>query len=335
MKVLKYLLPVSIVLVALFVVSILPAKGAAPVGNYLVLNGGYVKSSNSDVSAPSGFSFEAWIRPSNTSGIQPIFTARNNIGGADSYNYLVGLNGGSLAFNYTYGSGSRVLITAGNIPSEVWTHIAVTLSSTNARLFINGQQVFNNNTSVSGFHSIGPDNYLGTSFVSADQAVFSINSSFDNPFRSGFGIQADGGTFIGDIDEVRVSSAARDISGLWTSGTYNSQLTTDNPTILLWHLDEVRGADSAHDSSGHARDGVLTGDDSQIHFFGILPTPTPWTYSLPTFGRTRWVLPTLSIPNLNPQPTTASSPTTPVPQPTANPDDIRGGWERPIRPSFR
>jgi hypothetical protein len=83
---------------------------------------------------------------------------------------------------------------------------------------------------------------------------------------------------------------------LWNTGVYYSQLTTDNQTVLLWHLDEARGIETASDSSGNNRSGTLEGGDSQIHFYGILPTPTPWSYSLPSINWQRPVLPTLSIP---------------------------------------
>lgn len=99
MKTIKYLFSVSLLLILLTIVFNSPAEAAAPYGNYLEMHGGYIKAISSDVTSPNGFTFEAWVKPDSTSGIRPIFVVRNYNGGVDDYNYWVGINGGSLAFN--------------------------------------------------------------------------------------------------------------------------------------------------------------------------------------------------------------------------------------------
>jgi hypothetical protein len=85
--------------------------------------------------------------------------------------------------------------------------------------------------------------------------------------------------------------------------------------LLYWKLDGARGQTSVIDSSSYGKNGVLVGTDSQIHFHGILPTPTSFSgYVFPTLGivRPTWVLPTSA------------------PLPTI---DMSGGLVRPTRPA--
>lgn len=280
----------------------------APIGNYIQLLGGYIRTTSSDGASLPVFSFEAWIKPDSVSGVQKIVS----IGDKDtnSLHYEVGINGGSLSLRFNFGVASLKLITAGNIVADTWNHIAVSITSAYTKLFINGKEVI----STSGADNLLP---IGKNIV--------VGRSY---LEQGF----DGSAYKGDIDELRISTVSRDVASLWSAGVYDSPLFADQGTFLLWHFDEVRGQTEAQDSASYNYHGLLVGGDKQIHFFGLPPTPTP--FALPTIYWQRPVLPTLSLPDrfrttprvVTPTPTEEGNDISPTPT------DIRQGihFDRPV-----
>ncbi|MCL4339361.1 LamG domain-containing protein [Patescibacteria group bacterium] len=283
MNFLKFLFPVVVAFIILAIIAVMPASAVAPIGNYIILSGGYVRTSNPSQAVPSSFSLEAWVAPDSVSGQQTILSVGDKSTG--KLHYEVGINGGSLIFRYNYGSGSQTVVSAGHLTPEAWNHIGVVLSAQATKLYVNGVQVI----SVQGASGLLP---IGT------------NIDLGGSFTEGFFNQSG---FTGDIDEVRISSTARDMAGLWVSGAYNEPLAVDSNTVLLWHLDEARGFNVAQDDSGNNLAGVLVGGDGKVHFWGVLPTPTPFSFSNGVINWTRPVLPTLSL--------TFSTLTMPTPNP--------------------
>lgn len=269
-----------------------------PAGNYLVLNGGYMKTNISNF-PPSAFDFDAWIYTGNVNGISHILSVGNKNTG--QLNYEVDINGGSLSFRYRYGNGSQVLMAAGEISPNAWNHIEVAVSSVNAFLSINGQKVMTR-SGATQLAPIGDTIVLGDSF---QESFFSENS------------------FKGLIDEVIINDAE-----------ISAATVPPPPPMLLWHLDEARGQTIAVDSSGNHLDGQLIGGDNSVHFFGVLPTPTPfvfptWGFSfvLPTLPQLRSPFPTQRVTPVNP----TASPTGSIPAPTPITDtSLR--TNRPIAP---
>lgn len=283
------------------------AEATAPIGNYLELYGGYLKAVSSSATSLNAFSFEAWIKPESTSGIQKILSIGDAASG--KYHYEVGINGGSLQLNYRYSTNSYRIITSGSALPNVWNHVAVTIDGEETRLYLDGKRIY----TASGawqIMPIGPDIVVGRSYLEL----------LGNDI------------YKGTIDDVRISSALRNISELWNGGAYNGALSADSDTVILWHLDEKRGESIAHDASGNDVDATLIGADTKIHFFGILPTATP--FILPTIEWRRPVLPTLSFPRktdgTNPMPT--PTPEAEIPTPTTF---LPFRFERSARTSFR
>lgn len=254
---------------------------AAPYGNYLELNGGNVRASSPFTSPPLAFTFEAWIKPGDINGVRTIISI-----GDSSPRYAVNINGGSLSLSFTHAPNSQTVITAGHLTPNTWQHIAAVISAQSTQLFINGVSVITINNAPSLF-PIGDTITLGDGFK-------------------------------GTIDEVRISDSARNVTALWQNGMYNVPLSPDTATLLLWHLDGVRGETTTVDNSGNNISGAFIGSDSQIHYFGVLPpTPTPTSFPIPTL-RFRFVLPTISLPPsfLPSSPTpTLSLPQSPTPTP--------------------
>lgn len=271
---------------------------AAPFGNFLELSGGYVKTTSSSMNFPSSFDFSAWIRPTSVDGIQKILSIGEKSG--NKLHYEVGINGGSLSLRFHHGSFSQTLITAGHIDPSVWTNIGVSISSQNIKLYINGSAVI----TTSGVNDLLP---IGDTIV--------LGGSFTEPSSNTEGFQ-------GAIDDVRIPN-----EGIFIA-TYPPPPAA---SFLFWNLDETRGEWIAHDGSLNHLDGTLIGGDSKIHFFGILPTPTPFSsFALPTIRWNRPILPTLGFPYLNP---TSGSQPTPTQTQQANPSptsSIRDN--RPVLP---
>ncbi|OGF99968.1 hypothetical protein A2Y99_01425 [Candidatus Gottesmanbacteria bacterium RBG_13_37_7] len=297
--------------IILLLFSLIPirfqAEAEAPIGNYLILNGGYLKSTTDLNYSPSAFTFETWIKPVSVSGIQTILSIGNK--NTRRFHYEVGINGGSLSLRYHYGIGSQNVITAGNISSGTWSHIAVSITSSYTRLFING---------IETYSTLGADNLLpiGESLTVANSYLESSGAS--NSFK-------------GEIDEIRISEIERDVSTLWDNGTYHNYLIPDHNTVILWHLDESRGKTVTVDGSHNSFNADLVGGDAKIHFYGVLPSPTPIV-----FPTSRWQLPTLPAisfpsryvtPRISVIPTVTYAPTS-APFPTIN------RYYRPTRPVY-
>ena len=300
----------AVVLIAAALLAKHTLLAAVPAGNYLELLGGHVKATLPADQTPQGFTFEAWVKPDATNGQQNILSIGNKA--SSKFAYEVGLNGDYLFFNYRYGTNSTSYITVGsntdNVPATVWTHIAVALSSQSIKLFINGHQ-FYSSSGVTNLVPIGDTSVLGNSYL---EALFGAK------------------IFRGKVDEVRISNVNRDVAALWNSNVYQNALGVDGSTVLLWHLDETRGVTIAQDASANNFDGSLIGGDSKVHFFGVLPSATP--FSLPTISWNRPILPTIRVPF----PTYSNPPNSPTPTDSDSnpiPTTIRD-WPRPSRPVF-
>lgn len=279
---------------------------AAPLGNYLELNGGYVETTTNSSFIPEVVTIESWIKPKSTSGTQTFLW----IGNAENKDphYELGINGGSLALSLVYATKSQIIITTGSINPNVWSHVAVVVSNTTTKLYINGSSS-RSFPGASHLASLGKTIIVGRSFTQNNQK-----------------------SFIGGIDELRVSKGLRDISTSWATGVYNFPLSPDTDTSILWHFDETRGQKIALDSSLNGYNGTLTGEDSSVHFFGVLPSPTPFV--VPSIRWLRPVFPTLSLPDSR---LPSLAPTFPdtgslVPTPSFG-SNLRP--PRPSRPAFR
>ena len=145
-------------------------------------------------------------------------------------------------------------------------------------------------------------------FVNGNQVISTGGGTNLNPAGPniilGGGITGTG-NFFGEIDHVQVSS-------------------NGNP-LLIWNLDQSRGETIALDSSANAINGTLTGGDSKVHYFGILPTPTKFIFVLPTLPSVRRI----SIPVF---PTNGPNPTGTGEQPSWNFDSDSVRSSRPVFP---
>ena len=184
-------------------------------------NGDYIQSTNNiDFSSQtSNFTFECWLRPNSTSGINRILQL-----GPDSYAeqlyYQVN------TFTAVVG-GSTVLIRAiVSLPTDSWTHIAYVRQGTGRTLYVNGTQV-----GSGGSANMPQNGKVGIGY-----------SPSAAPTQ----------TWDGYIDEARLSNVVRYTSN-FTPAT--SEFTKDDDTIGLFHFDGTNGSTDIVNSAG--ADGVI------------------------------------------------------------------------------
>jgi hypothetical protein len=218
---------------------------------------------------PTQWTIECWIYPTafNTFANQ-VFGAKiagNNAGiGAIITNGSIAMNLGSTfgVWNITSGSGSTALST------NTWTHIAITYDGSNYRFFTGGTL----RSTVSSTTAVWPVAWsnliLGDSYN-----IFGGSGTFKN-----FGT-----SFMGYIDELRVSNSARYTSG-YTPAT--SPYTTDANTLVLHEFETMQP--------------YITPTTSQDVFYGSPNVFTSYYRQKPTSNNTLYTY-IISSPGYNPQ----------------------------------
>ncbi|MBF0327280.1 MAG: tandem-95 repeat protein [Alphaproteobacteria bacterium] len=174
------------------------------------------------------FTLEGWVKPGSTANWQRIFDFSEN---ADEYMFLtVSADTGKPRFAL---SGAGDGTTESRLDSSValaqnsWSHIAVTLSGTTAKMYINGAEVAS-----------------GT--INVDRSGFTIANAWIG--KSG---NAGDPNFVGSMADMRVWSTAR------TASQINRNMNADisgTTGLQAWYK-----GDSANDSTANARHATNTG----------------------------------------------------------------------------
>lgn len=180
------------------------------------------------------FTIEAWIfyeGPLGTGQSDEILRKDNEYVLAIADTGLSGISTGHLIF--AFGSNPPGCSAAGGwcdaggpVPTGAWTHVALVATTDNTKTYINGQLQM----TYGGLSTLDP---------------------FFHPLLIG---GTDVRSFNGRIDEVRLSSVARDPADF----CFSTPCAPDPDTIGLWHFDEADGM-VAFDSSANALDGQLNG----------------------------------------------------------------------------
>jgi hypothetical protein len=207
-------------LLALVAILALPqAAEAQPFRTYLGFTGGathgYVRVPHSSALNPTGgFTFEAWVRLDTPDGCRSI--AGKNYTQA----WWIGICGNTLR-SYLKGGGSSH--DGGVVPTDTWTHIAVTFDGSNRRHYVNGEL-------TGTFAETGP--------LTTSTSELRIGSDVSWQF-----------TPDGRIEEVRIWNVARSVSQL--RANINVPITTAQAGLV-----------AVYDFQGDYDDIVSTNDGS-------------------------------------------------------------------------
>ena len=121
------------------------------------------------------FTIAAWVRPENTGNYSRIFDIGDNATptfSAGAYLFLTPSNGSAVSFGITSAGSGGTQRISGTAPLSggVWSHVAVTLSGSIGRLYVNGSLVGSNNAMTLNPAALGGITraYLGRSPVGHD-----------------------------------------------------------------------------------------------------------------------------------------------------------------------
>lgn len=223
----------------------------ATAGNALSFGGSAYVAAGS-LSIPSNFTIEAWIRPTSTPGETYVFAKdRSGQGGAqcrfgllatgEAFFILSDANGGTYGL---YGS-DYALRSPAALPSNAWSHVAVTKSGAQFVLYVNGASVAQVTTS-SIFSYGGPavELRIGGRVASNGTAL--------------------AGGFNGTIDEVRLWNVARTQGEIVARMRSPIGLSSPEAANLVasWRFDEGSGTTAADEKS--AANGTLVGGPTWV-----------------------------------------------------------------------
>jgi len=215
----------------------IPAGGAAgprvsgQLGKAVKLNGGgeYVNLPAGIVAGLSDFTVSAWVNPASNDTWARIF----DFGTGTTVNMFMTINGGGagLRFAITTGGGGaeQQLTGGGQLPLNVWSHVAVTLSGTTGTLYLNGTPVATN-----------PNMTLHPSTLGSTNQNWIGRSQYPDPFLN---------ATVDDLNIYDLALSPAEIAAL-AGGEPGAGDVAD------YEFDENGGA-TVIDSSGHGRNATI------------------------------------------------------------------------------
>lgn len=203
-------------------------------GNALRFNNGSYVSVGNTLAIPPDFTLEAWIRPMSFNNER--YIAAKDRQGQSAGQFRLGVdNGGRLFFIMTDAGGNAHgvytteyrLISPAAVPTNAWTHVAVTKSGAQFALVINGAAVTNITASASF-------NYGGPAVDFRIAARVASDGTDDN------------GAFDGAIDEVRLWNVARTPAMIAASRSMAIVAPYPANLVAYFRFDEGAGTSTAN-----------------------------------------------------------------------------------------
>jgi uncharacterized protein len=212
----------------------------------------YIDLPSSVLGGAAAITIAGWVKPATAANWARVFDFGNN---TQRYMYLTTRNGGGVprfAITTNHAGGEQGINGTAALPTNAWSHLAVTISGTTGTLWVNGVAVGTNpsmtlNPSVLGTLT---NNWLGRS-----------NYANDAPYAGG-------------LDDVNFWSRAltpAELAELQTGPAAASSVGAGD--LASYALDETSGGALA-DQSGRARTGTLRrtwGDPSHPGFLAAYP----------------------------------------------------------------
>ena len=196
------------------------------------------------LSGPS-FTLEAWIRPSK-SNLENDFI-RQFKGSNTSGDLIFGLQRDTRKLGFFYRSWGEAnwMYTDAVLPLHAWSHVAVTCDGDMLKVFFNGQKV--------------------SEFPRTGAAPFK-----PAPVSLALGSDASGGTFYGDLSDVRIWSVCRTEQQVFETFSRKA-LTGGECGLEAWMpLDEVEGTKAVNRSVYATQHGTLASEEART----AVPTPS-------------------------------------------------------------
>ena len=141
--------------------------------------------------AGTDITIEAWVRPTSNGNAGNTHTHRCIVSKGDDIYMNFGIDNGKLRF-YWHDGQQNLVESAGQVPLNEWSHVAVTIDSNNIKLWIRGEHDGSGTfTGISAAHESGPS-WIGHTARLPGHQYYPDYSSF-----------------LGHIDEVRVTNGVR------------------------------------------------------------------------------------------------------------------------------
>jgi hypothetical protein len=202
---------------------------------------------------------EGWVYPINISGYHCIVSKWDAVPGPDQRSYSIGLHPDGRAYLVVSPSGTDfgagVVFSSSPVPSNQWTHLAVTYDGNALRIFTNG--VPSNKTDYSQGIFAGTSD-LGIGANVGGTVVGDVNSPFSAPFSG----------LIDDLSLYRRALEPNEIAAIYAAGSAGKCTSTNPPPVVCvpapggmvswWRADA-----DATDSHGQ-NDGVLIGETTFV-----------------------------------------------------------------------
>ncbi len=185
------------------------------------------------------FTFSAWVYP-DVSGMDSEYEAIVSYAeSSDNGNFAMGITSyGNIEVFIKNSCGDNLLVLGGGeIQPGEWHYIAITFSSGNVTVFING--------------NVYADQTCGNSLVETDEAILSLGSSLYN-----------NNYFNGVLDEVRIWNYAREIEDI-QANMYDGIDPESDGLMCYLRFDETEGETTFDGTSGN-NDGILIGSPGRI-----------------------------------------------------------------------
>jgi concanavalin A-like lectin/glucanase superfamily protein len=199
-------------------------------------NGEYVDLPSGIVSGLHDYTISAWVNPSENSTWSRVF----DFGTGTNTNMFLTLDAGGSGLRFAItnsgnGNEQRITSSAGTLPTDRWSHVAVTLSGTTGTLYVDGEAVGTNDGMTLDPAALGTttQNYIG-------------KSQYNDPYLSGA---------VDDFqiyDRALSASEVADLAG-------GAQGAGD---VASYRFDEASGT-TATDSSGNGADATIVSDPAK------------------------------------------------------------------------
>ena len=177
----------------------------------LELSGGSANAPSRTEYSVTSFTLEAWVRPSaaGLTGAQNIVGRWGTLGTSGSYALYLADGRPSLGISCD-GMDFHPLMDTATLRADRWSHVAATFDAGAARVFVDGVSV-----GESTFPCVDPNPLTTTPFQIA----------YDDPMG--------GDPFLGQLDEVRLSSGVRYSADFEPAVSFEQ----DPTTLVLYHFD--------------------------------------------------------------------------------------------------